>query len=69
MANSQRHRKWCPQKLDIVQFNFMGGLEEVLIMMQCKMVNALATMTYMVGADLYGLHPMDERVFHDFNKQ
>jgi hypothetical protein len=34
-----------------------------------KMAIALATMTFKKGTNLYELHPMKERVFHDFIKQ
>ena len=39
------------------------------IMVDLKMAIALATMTFMKGTNLHELHPMNERVFHDFIKQ
>ena len=36
-------------------------------MVDLETIIALATLTFVVGKNLYELHPTDEKVFNDFN--
>jgi len=68
-ANFRRHLKWCSQKFDKVHFCVIGDLEEVLIMVDCKLVIALATMTYMVGSQFVRFTSNGWKSLHGFIKK